>query len=227
MKNLIKIIALLLTLAATLSFASCAKMEEFFGSERPIVQQNPDGTLGTISDMDPRIPGLYNFLLIREGATRGEVSTITVAQINIRDGALSMLHIPENLFVNDGDTKSLGAVYKKEYARKSALGLSRDECELSGAGEVGRILERDLLIPIDYNLVMDEGAIKSYVDLLGGVEISLPFDFTTNAGNTFKAGMRTLDGETTYDFLNYDMFENSESRCNALSEVLAGMHKKI
>lgn len=227
MKNLVKITALLVTLAALISFTSCAKMEEFFGSDRPIIEKNPSGSLGTIEDVDPRTPGLYNFLLVREGVSKGKASSITVAQMSMRDGTLSMLHIPENLFINNGDTKSLGAIYEKEYARMNALGLPVSECELSAARALGVVLERDLAIPIDYHAVINEYALKSYVDLIGGVEINLPFEFTTNAGNTYKAGMRTLDGLTTFDFLNYDMFENTSSEFNAISEVLAGVHKKI
>ena len=227
MRNLVKITALLLAFAALLSFTSCAKMEEFFGSDRPVVEKNPDGSLGTIEDVDPRIPGLYNFLLVREGVNKGDAASFTVAQISMRDGTLSMLHIPENLFVNNGDTKALGAIYEKEYARVNALGLSKEECELSGARAVGVSLERDLAVPIDYHAVINENALKSYVDLIGGVEINLPFEFTTNAGNTYKAGVRTLDGNATFDFLNYDSFENTSSHFNAVSEVLSGVHKKI
>ncbi|MBE6618583.1 MAG: LytR family transcriptional regulator [Ruminococcaceae bacterium] len=227
MRNLVKIIALLLVIAMAFTFVSCAKMNEFFGSDKPITDKSPSGSVGTIEDIDPRSPGLYNFLLIREGAKAGDMITMSVAQMSMRDGTLSILHIPENLFVNDGDTKSLGAIYEKEYSRVYALGMSVQECELSGARVVGDCLERDLAIPIDYHAVINEYALKSYVDLIGGVEINLPFEFTTNAGNTYKAGARTLDGDATFDFLNYDMFEDTASKFGAVSEVLAGIHKKI
>lgn len=227
MRNLVKIMSLILLTALLFSLSSCAKIEQFFGSEKPTDGDDHKDQNSLIGEIDPRVPGVYNFLLVREGKTAGNAETFTLAQMSLDDDSISMFHIPENLFVNYENAKSLGEIYEDEYARVLSLGMASDECEIAGAKAVSACLNANLALPIDYHIVMNKDAVKDYVDLLGGVEMSLPFAFTTDAGNTYPAGVRKLDGEAIVDFLGYDAFENTKSKLNAMSEFLAGIHKKI
>ncbi len=227
MKNLLKIISFVLLLSILLSFVGCSKLEEFFGSETEDENVGTGNTGPLIQEIDPRMPGVYNFLVVSEGKTSGKAISFAVFQMSLADAELSVFQIPENLFVSEGEAKSIGEIYKKEYDRVHALGLTLNECELSGAKAVSSCLEANLSLPIDYHMVLSRDAFVNYVDLIQGVQVNLPFDFTTDEGNTYPAGVRTLDGKTAFNFVNYEFFKDIKSRFNAMREVIAGIHKNL
>lgn len=228
MKKIVKILSLLLVMATLFSLASCAKLEEFFGGED--TDEDTDGTGNTgalIGEIDPRVPGVYNFLMVSEGEKAGSALAFTVFQMSLSETSLSIFQIPKNLFVSDANAKSLEEIYKKEYDRISALGLTLGECELGGAKAVSACLEANLSLPIDYHMVLSKDAFVNYIDLIDGVEMNLPFDFTTDEGKTYSAGVRTLEGEAAFNFASYGFFADQKSQLNAMREVFAGIHKKL
>lgn len=227
MKKFIKILSVILVISTLFSFVGCSKLEEFFGDENDHDNDSTGNTGALIGEIDPRVPGVYNFLMISESETAGDAATFTVCQMSLSETSLSLFQIPANLFVIEGEARSIGQIYEKEYDRVLALGLSADECRLSGAKAVGKCLHEDLSIPVDYHMVLNKDAVINYIDLIDSVEVNLTFDFTTNAGNTYRAGVRNLDGEAVFDFINYEFFKDHKSQLNAERAVFAGIHKKL
>ncbi len=223
-----KIISLMLIFAMLFSFAGCAKLEEFFGSDKKTDDDNIIGDSSILTDeLSSRIPGVYNFLVVREESTAGDAGAFMLAQINFSEKALSLFHIPENLFVVSENANSLGEIYEKEYKRVSSLGLTLNECELSGAKAVSTCITEIFCLPVDYHIVLNRAAVATCVDILGGIEINIPFTFTTSSGHTYTEGVKMLDGNSVFDFVNYDFFDSEQSKLNAASEALAYFHKKL
>ncbi len=223
-----KIISLMLVFTMLFSCAGCAKLEEFFGSDENFDNNEISNEANELfGELDTRIPGVYNFLVVREGISAGDAKTFTLAQISFSENTLSLFHIPENLFVMGEKASSLGQVYEKEYSRVSSLGLTLSECELSGARAVSSCITEIFCLPVDYHIVLNKSAVVNCIDIIDGIEINLPFNFTTTAGLTYAAGVRKLDGNAVFDFVNYEFFDNEQSRLNAASEALAGFHKKL
>ena len=227
MKIFLKISALLTVLALVLSVCRCAKLDEFFGSGNTGDDTPSDGTNEIVENIDPRVAGVYNFLLVREGTLFGDAALFTLVQMNLPESTLAFFHIPKNLFIRSEGATSLESVYENEYKRMMALGMGSHECELGGAKAVSACLSENLCLPVDFHMVVSSRSIKEYVDFLDGIEINLPFDFTSNEGNTYPAGMRKLDSTVLLDFLNYEYFENTSSEYWAFTEVLAAIHKRI
>lgn len=225
MKIFTKILTALLAVSMLLSFSGCAKLQEFFGNEEEEIKQGED--IPGISESDPRKPGVYNFLLVREGRRLGTASSFVICEMDVSVPSMSFFQIPANLFINDSKATSLGELYDVSYDSASLSGLSDNESGLKAAKAVSTFVSENMCIPIDYHIVVSRTAMINYIDLIGGIEINLPFDFSTTAGITYKAGVRKLTGDASFDFVEYNFFRDTESQINAARTVLAGVHKKI
>jgi hypothetical protein len=141
--------------------------------------------------------------------------------------SMSFFQIPANLFINDSRATSLKQLYDVSYDSASVSGLSDSECALKAAKAVSGFVIENMAIPIDYHIVVNRSAMINYIDLIGGIKINLPFDFSTTAGITYKAGVREIPGTAAFDFVTYSFFRDTQSQINAAREVLAGVHEKL
>lgn len=226
MRTVIKIFSLFLLLSLLVSLASCSKIEQFFGgnSDKDEIKDNGESL---VEKMGPRVPGVYNFLLVREKDKAGEAVSFLLCQMDLPDAEFSLVQIPEDLYIRADNAFSLGQIYSNGYDRARALGFSQNDCAVSAAKAAGEALEKNLMIPVDYHIVASREAVVNYVDLIEGLEINLPFNFTTSEGITYPAGVRTLEGKAIADFLEYDMFRDYDSELNAVRTVLASIQTEL
>ncbi len=226
MKILIKIFSLILLVSALLSLSSCAKLKQFFGGE-VIKDDLPEDGASLIGEIDPRRPGAYNFLFVRESDRAGDALAFMVCQMDLPSSSLSMMQIPADLYIRTENASSLSQIYANGYAHAKSLGFSKNDCAVSAAKTVSEALEKTLRISMDYHIVANKESVDSYVSLLGGLIINLSFDFTTNEGITHPAGSRYLDGDAVANYLEYDRFRDYESEINAARLVLASVHETL
>ena len=225
MKIFMKILTLLLVISIFLSFSGCAKLKEFFGNEEEDI--NPGEKVPSISESYPRKAGVYNFLLVREGENLGTAASFVVCEMDVSIPSMSFFQIPANLFINDSKGTSLKQLYDVSYDSASVSGLSENESALKAAKAVSTFLSENMCIPIDYHIVVSRTAMAQYIDLIGGIEVNLPFAFTTSAGITYQSGVRTITGDAAFDFADYGFFRDTESQINAARVILAGVHARL
>ena len=204
MKVFTKILPLLLAISVLLSFSSCAKLEEFFASEEEEVKEGEK--IPSISESYPRKPGVYNFLLVRESALPGTAASFTVCEMDVSVPSMSFFQIPANLFINDSKATSLKELYDVSYDSAAVSGLSDSESAMKGAKAVSAFVSDNMCIPIDYHIIVSRSTLTQYIDLIGEVEINLPFTFTTSAGITYQKGPRKIPGNVAFEFVEYNFF---------------------
>lgn len=225
MKIFTKILTLLLIISMLLSLSGCAKLREFFGSEKEDI--NTDEKVPTISESNPRKPGVYNFLLVREDRELGTAASFIICEMDVSLPSMSFFQIPANLFINDSKGTSLKQLYDVSYDSAAVSGLSENESALKAAKAVSTFISENMCIPIDYHIVVSSTAMAQYIDLIGGIKVNLPFTFITSAGITYQAGIRKITGTAAFDFAGYGFFRDTESQINAARTVLAGVHAKL
>ncbi|MBP3332666.1 MAG: LCP family protein [Clostridia bacterium] len=226
MKLFTKILSVILLISMLASFSGCEKIEEFFGDEEE-EDTKPGEETPSIGETDPRKPGVYTFLLVREGRTLGTAASFAVCEMDISIPSLSILQIPGNLLINDSKATSLAELYDASYDSALASNLSRDESTMNAAKAVSSFVSENMSVPIDYHLVLSKNSVEEYIDLIDGIEVDFPFTFTTTAGITYSAGVRKITGRAAYDFTEYQYFRDTESQINAERAVLAGVHAKL
>ncbi len=225
MKIFTKILSALLVISMLLSFSGCAKLKEFFGNKGDDI--NTHEKVPSISESNPRKPGVYNFLLVREDRKLGTAASFVICEMDVSIPSMSFFQIPANLFINDSKATSLKQLYDVSYDSASVSGLSDSESALKASKAVSTFISENMCIPIDYHIVASRTAMAQYIDLIGGVEVNLPFTFTTSAGITYQSGIRKITGNAAFDFAGYAFFRDTESQINAARTVLAGVHAKL
>ncbi|BDR58020.1 transcriptional regulator [Xylocopilactobacillus apicola] len=115
---------------------------------------------------------------------RGNSDTMIVATLNPNKKKMQMVSIPR-----DTAAQIMGANEFKMTKINSAYNL--------GGSEMAKDSVASLLnIPVNYYLTLDMKGLEKVVDAVGGVDVDVPFTFTSEAtgGQTFYEGKRHLDG---------------------------------
>ncbi|MGG3844701.1 LCP family protein [Aeribacillus composti] len=120
------------------------------------------------------------------GGKGGRSDTLMVATFNPKDETMKLLSIPR-------DTR----VYIKEKDKKTKINHAYS---YGGKELTIETVEDFLNIPIDYYVTVNFEGFKNIIDILGGIEVDVPFDFKQNSDDRvaekleFKEGPMTLDG---------------------------------
>jgi len=120
------------------------------------------------------------------GGKGGRSDTLMVATFNPEDKTMKLLSIPR-------DTRVW--IPEKEIYTKINHAYAYGGKELTI-----KTVEEFLNIPIDYYVTVNFEGFKNIIDILGGIEVNVPFDFTQNSDDrvaeklVFREGAMTLDG---------------------------------
>lgn len=123
------------------------------------------------------------------GESTGMSDTIIVCSYNPKTGNASMLSIPRDTYVENGNYK-YSAQNKINYLYNSG---KNPEKTLEAVNEITGL-------DIKYYVLIDTAALRKLVDLIGGVEFDVPDDMdyddpTQNLHIHLKKGLQTLTGE--------------------------------
>lgn len=137
--------------------------------------------------------GRVNFLLmgLDGGGTRAD--TIMVASLDKKNKTVKILSVPR-------DTKV--EVNGKRIKINATMGYqSREELTISKVKEITGM-------PIHYYVEVDFEGFKKIIDILGGVEIDVPFDMdyddpAQNLSIHFKKGLQHMDGQAAHDYVRF------------------------
>lgn len=160
------------------------------------------------SRSDPVYDQAGNIICWRPNGTRSimGVNTDTIVYASLRNGELTMVAIPRDLFLGEG-TRKINQV----------IGTS------SGAEGLRAAVEEVLGLPVDYYVIINLEIFQNLVDDLGGVQVNVPqrmrhYDCTGGLDIDLQPGLQWLDGKQASDFIRFrslprgdlDRLENME-----------------
>lgn len=137
--------------------------------------------------------GRVNFLLmgLDDGGMRAD--TIMLASVDKKDKTVKILSVPRDTRVE---------VNGKHIKINATMGYkSREELMISKIKEITGL-------PVHYYAEVDFDGFKEIIDILGGVDIDVPYDMdyddpAQNLHIHFKKGMQHLDGQAAHDYVRF------------------------
>lgn len=115
----------------------------------------------------------------------GLTDIIMYVSYDVKNNKMSVLQIPRDTYIGDlTSTGKINALY--------AQGQYKDD-PISNLAEV---VNNDFQLPIDYYVTVDVKAFTEIVDLMGGIDMYVPYDVSDDEGNVLPAGNHHIDGAT-------------------------------
>lgn len=200
---LIKSAALLLVGIMLLGIAGCSavtqKLDGFFKEET----KTPDHQDDTPEiEMPSRAKETYTILVTTEAVTEGELDHVMLVSFNTASPSVSILQLPTDLYLHISE-RSVGGLFTASYNDAIADGQSEQESAAAASEAVIDVLAVGFNTPIDYYINFSSEQLEGLVNILGGVEMTLPF-----AIGTIPAGKHTLSGSQVIEFLSYNRFSD-------------------
>lgn len=152
----------------------------------------------------------YNFLILGRDANAFLTDVMMVANLDTSTGSLNVMQIPRDTFVSgDYPTGKLNAVYSTLY-HNQLMSNGNNESDAAKVAREGftSLIENGLSVKIDYTIVMNLSGFRRIVDILGGVDVDVPFAMTYNDPDqglyiNIPAGRQHLDGNAAEGFVRY------------------------
>lgn len=149
---------------------------------------------------------------------RGNSDTMIISVLNPTKNKMQMVSIPR-----DTAAQIIGNDGFKMSKINSAYNI--------GGSEMAKDTVADLLnIPVNYYLTLDMKGLEKVVDAVGGIDVQVPFSFTSEAtgGQTFEKGKRHLDGELAlaYARMRHEDPEGDYGRQKRQQQVIKAIMKK-
>ena len=149
--------------------------------------------------------------------------TLMVLSIKTDTNRAALLSIPRDLYVR---VPGLGKMEKINFAYAYGVAAYRDGLEL-----VERTVERVTGIDIDYAAAVDFTAFMKLIDMVGGVDVSVPHDFVESAqwGFEFRVpkGMNHMSGETALYYTRSRYSTSDFDRARRQQDVMIALGNKI
>ena len=182
-----------------------------------INRENADGSVtSTVTDGDMRT----NFLVLGKDEASGLYDMIMLVSYNMTRSELNVVQIPRDTYAEFTEGS-----YKKLNGAVAALGSERALCDF---------LSKALCVSIDHYISLDLYSVGEIVDVLGGVEVDVPFDMdyedpSQGLSIHLKKGINLLDGNAARKFLRYrsGYLEGDVGRIDAQKLFLAALVKKL
>lgn len=171
------------------------------------------GNIITVEKQEKRLDGKYNILVL--GRDRWAMLTDVFMLVNIDNNThdITVMQIPRDTWISDNNeisvpTNKINAVYATYFNKFRGEGQDEDTAYYNALLALSELLEDDLCIQIDYSAIMNLDGFVNIVDILGGVEMDVPFtmtyyDETQNLSINIPAGHQTLNGAQAEGFVRY------------------------
>ncbi|MFA6948546.1 MAG: LCP family protein [Eubacteriales bacterium] len=175
----------------------------------------------------------YNFLVI--GCDRVGLNTdvIMLCSFDTKTDEISVMQIPRDTYIElSGVSHKINAVYASLYTQAKRDGS--DDPERDGMDSFVRVLQTNMNIKIDYWALCSLDGFVNIVDIIGGVDINVPFDMDYDDPYQdlyihLKAGEQTLDGAQSEQFIRFrhDYVQGDVGRVNAQKIFLAALMAQL
>ena len=161
-----------------------------------------------------------NVLVMGKDRTSGLCDMIMLASYDVASKCVGVVQIPRDTYAEYTE-----ASYKKINGAPNSLGSERAFCDF---------LSETLCVKIDKYVTVDLEAVGEVVDLIGGVEVDIPFDMNyrdpaQGLSIQLKKGKTVLDGEKAQHFVRYrsGYAEGDIGRMDAQKIFLAALAGKL
>ncbi len=161
-----------------------------------------------------------NFLVMGKDEASGLYDMIMLVSYNVTRSEIGVVQIPRDTYAEFTEGS-----YKKLNGAVSALGGEREFCAF---------LSKSLAVDIDHYISLDLYSVGEIVDVLGGVEVDVPFDMNYEDASQglsihLKKGKNILDGDAARKFVRYrsGYLAGDLGRMDAQKLFLAALIKKL
>ena len=162
----------------------------------------------------------FNVLVMGKDNTSGLCDMIMIVSYNMTSKNVGIVQIPRDTYAKFTDGS-----YKKINGAVRALGGEREFCSF---------LSETLCVKIDKYITVDLEAVGEIVDLIGGVEVDVPFDMNYSdpaqgLSIHLEKGKALLDGEMAQQFVRYrsGYAEGDLGRIDAQKIFVASFMEKL
>ena len=162
----------------------------------------------------------------KNGEWIGNTDMIMYVHYDLKNGKMSMLQIPRDLFVMKEITcdSTTGKTYKVNSGKINGLAFFNDE-EYQALADV---IAHQLKLPVDYYAAINMDALIEMVDLFGGIEVYVPQDIVGEGGK-IEQGYQTLSGQAVNFMLRQrHMYANQDvGRLNTQRYFYAALFQRV
>ena len=130
--------------------------------------------------------GQFTVLLLGLDESRSNTDVILLLLFDLAGHEIRILQIPRDCYVPD---------YTDFAAGKINSVYSRGDPQKSPVQRTADCVSQSLLLPVDRCVTTGCGDIARMVDLIGGVQVDMPYEIEFEAGKIIPAGNQTLSGE--------------------------------
>lgn len=121
----------------------------------------------------------------------GMTDIIMYVSYDVKNNKVSVLQIPRDTYVGNETTVGRNSTGKINALYGS--GKYKDTDPISNLAEV---VQQQYKLNIDYYATVDIAAFTEIIDLMGGIEMYVPYDVWDNEGNRIDKGTHRIDGAT-------------------------------
>ncbi|HET8991732.1 MAG TPA: LCP family protein [Candidatus Saccharimonadales bacterium] len=187
--------------------------------------------------------GRINILLMgRDGGNTKQpdvTNTMVVASIDVVNNNISLISIPNNLWVNDSNGASMVShVFERgEYSFSGGINPNSSDTQTIDAGFklADQSISGVLGIPINYNVIINFAGLQQLVDALGGITINVPATLTdptmawqnNKQATIVNAGIQNLNGKQTLLYVMSKESTSESAREQRQRAVLSAVFSKI
>ncbi len=149
----------------------------------------------------------YTFLVIGKDQVAMNTDVIMLVSYDVAAQKVSIAQIPRDTYIRyNGRAYKINAMLYQYYARAQSNG-SKDPIK-TALSDLAGSLSQSFNTVIDYYIMLDCKGLRSIVDRLGGVEITLPYqlDYEDPAQGLYihlKKGHQVLSGEQAEQFVRF------------------------
>ncbi len=153
----------------------------------------------------------YNILVLGRDKMAYLTDVMMIVNVDTAANSISVMQIPRDTYVaGNYPTNKMNAVYSTIY--RNYYYQSRDDNESAkfALDEMTKLLEQSLCINIHYSAIMNLEGFKNIVDILGGVDVEVPFRLHYNDPDQglyidIPAGYQHLNGTQAEGFVRFRM----------------------
>ena len=180
-----------------------------------------------------RREGRYNFLILGRDRIALNTDVIMLMSLDTVNHTATIMQIPRDTYIEVGGTSyKLNALYAS-FVNQAKRGKSSDPY-YDGMIGFTEAIQQNLYIKIDYWAVVNLAGFRNIVNMLGGVEVDVPFDMDYDDPDQdlhihLKAGYQTLDGDKAEQFIRFrsNYVQADIGRINAQKIFLSAMLRKM
>ena len=189
--------------------------------------QTPQGLCGNTGSIQILLAGAdYSLGMPPYGA-----DAIRLIKIDFDNASMTTVAFPRNLIVNSGalgdplkSRMELGTTYYEK--RQTALGSNNDKAS-AGSMLLAQVLYDNFDVIPNHYVTLQLDSIGAMVDQVGGIEITLTTEITTEHGVTFPAGTQTLNGRLAAEFVRAKQPGGEAARLQRQDQFIKAMQKKL